>query len=577
MFTKIPDALAGMARDDLITLARTVNAEIRKALSDSPDADTKAAAKDASEGVARITAHLADEKETAALAAAAAASDDKLDEFMRSEDVIPLSDPDGPDVVEGEPTPIEDVEDDKTDEKAKPTAKTAANKADEKKDAADTGGATFTGAQGGNVAGDPDPSGTPAAKPSHFVATANATGVGLGHKFSDGASLAEALIATAEQMGENPTGKVTVAQMQARFSDAQKHVEGDDAANFKRFQSEELLAALCAPATPLYDMACESSMARPVKASLPTLEATRGKVTVYPSPTLADIGANDVDNAVGIWTSADDSNPASIKGYAEIVCGTPVAYEIYGVYKHLRAPELLLRTFPELVDAYLNKLGALHSRIGEIQLLNSMATGTIALTDPAPSAYGATVSIMRRLLILLALRRDTERWPDDQPMDVYLPRWTLMGMVIDLISRNMSQMTSTITLATEATIRRLFAEAGFNLIPFMDNATWSIANNAVATTGALSALPTSAKILVTPPGKYAVMDRGDFSVGVAGAPARDSETIKTNRAVFFYENFEGLVNTDTCPAYTLTIDALRFTGQQVADITLTSLGAEPVA
>ena len=182
----------------------------------------------------------------------------------------------------------------------------------------------------------------------------------------------------------------------------------------------------------------------------------------------------------------------------------------------------------------------------------------------------------RRLLTLLALRRDTERWGDDQPMDVYLPRWTLIGMVIDLLSRNSQGVNALNAIPTEQSIRSSFSSAGFNLVPFMDDATWSIATGPVedaVTAGDLGALPATAKMIVTPPGKYAVMERGDLTIGAAGAPVRDSETVKTNRAVFFYENFEGLINTDTCPAYTLTTSALRFTGQQVADITLDSLGA----
>lgn len=407
--------------------------------------------------------------------------------------------------------------------------------------------------------------------PTAWVTTRN-TG-SAGRELLDSLAVARELINAVENLGTSDT-KVPVAVMRARFAEGAALLENDAAANFRRFSPAEIQASLCAPAEPLYDLACYSSTVRPVANSLVARQAERGKVSVYPSPTLSDITTNATGNAVGVWTSADDTTPASEKGYTEITCGTPVTYEIYAVYRAIRVRELLLRTFPELVDAYLNKLEALWARTAEIQLLAAMFSGTTAvgLTPADVEGYGATVATMRRIETLLSFHRDQERWEDGVQMNAYVPRWFLSALRLDQMSRRGGSVPSV------ADINRQFADVGANLIPVMDRPSWQVADGVMLNgSSELGRLPNQVKILLTPADKFAMMERGDLSVGVRGAGMRDSALVSKNSSQIFYESFEGIVDLNSCPAYTVHMTGLKYSGHQIDDIILDGLGVVPPA
>ena len=136
-----------------------------------------------------------------------------------------------------------------------------------------------------------------------------------------------------------------------------------------RFEPDEITAALCAPATPYYGLACANVLRRPVFNSLPQFQAPRMKVSIPESPSLSDIVTG-----VGQWTAEDDADADAVKLACQtIACGTPTEYVMYGVYRCLTIKNMLAMSNPELVEAYLNRLGAAHARLAEQLLLNAMA------------------------------------------------------------------------------------------------------------------------------------------------------------------------------------------------------------
>ena len=83
----------------------------------------------------------------------------------------------------------------------------------------------------------------------------------------------------------------------------------------------------------------------------------------------------------------------------------------------------------------------------------------------------------------------------------------------------------------------------------------------------LGAFNRSAELLVAPRGKFAVMDRGELNIGVTGnGMYRDNTSNSRNEFTFFFENFEGLVDTESCPAHTLMFDDLCWNGRQIQDV-----------
>ena len=89
----------------------------------------------------------------------------------------------------------------------------------------------------------------------------------------------------------------------------------------------------------------------------------------------------------------------------------------------------------------------------------------------------------------------------------------------------------------------------------------------------MTALPSEATVLIAPRGKYALMDGGQLDIGVTGNNIyRDNVSNSRNEFTFFFENFEGVVDTTSCPARRLVFPSLCYNGAQIADVTINCLG-----
>lgn len=410
---------------------------------------------------------------------------------------------------------------------------------------------------------------------SAFVAFDNVTVRGKkvkeGTAFGSFVDLASAMQERAKSIRSNTPEKHVVASVQARFDPS--HVLSEDpirnlavwdamANPNGRDVSPELTAAFCALPTPIYDLDCENTTRRPVKNGLRNLAAPRAAVAIHPSPSLSDI----VETAVGIWTTADDDDTEAIKGpCATISCGDPDTFEVYGVWACMTVKNLMTLNFPELIAQYLNRLAAAHARIGEIQLLDAMATSATPINAQG-LGYGSATSITTQLMEYLALYREQQRW-DDQPFDLWAHRWLQTAVRIDLTRRNRDGSWS---VATEAQANQVFTDAGFMPKWFIDQPAWS--NNlpaSVATGGVLNSLPQEVTVLATPSSKYAVMDRGELSVGVTGNNIyRDNASNEVNQFTYFFENFEGVVDTGCAPSHLITFGGLCHSGFQIADVAI---------
>jgi hypothetical protein len=340
----------------------------------------------------------------------------------------------------------------------------------------------------------------------------------------------------------------------------------DTLSSFNR-STEEITASLCAPATPYYGMACLNTTRRPVAASLNGFQAPRGKVSIYPSPSLSAVAGS-----AGIWTAANDANVGATKNAcARITCATPTEYTMYGVYWCLTVKNMELLTFPELVAAYLNRGAANYARLGERQLLDAMASGVGSVTTLDLGPISATQRVGTQLLQYLAMYREQQRW-DDVPMQAWAPRWFRDALRVDISRRRNTN--GQFQIATEADVNRVFADAGFDMTWYLDTPTWgtvvpnltSNANLSAGATGVLSAFPQTAEVLVAPVGKFTMIDRAQLSIGVTGNNwYRDNTSNSKNEVTYFFENYEGVVDTTSCPAHLVKFDTLCYAGNMTAD------------
>lgn len=324
---------------------------------------------------------------------------------------------------------------------------------------------------------------------------------------------------------------------------------------------EELTAAFCAPCTPYYDISCANTDRRPVFNSLPQFQAPRGCVTIYPSPTLADITGGH-----GLWDKDDDAATPLVPKNAcmTISCANSTAYYFYGVYRCLTVQNFLQMTFPELVAAYLNLLAAASAREAEKQLLDLLAVGTNTITASAMGLSGSA-SLSVQLQHYMDGYAERARW-DTPQMEMWAPRW-LQGYLKTDITLRKNLNGGPPRVGTDADVASLFSDLGITPHWYMDTPTWGTAAPTLGT--GVANIPNgpggSVKILLAPRGKYALIDRGELRVGVSGNNIyRDNTSNSLNQFTMFFETFEGIVDTNTCPADLVTLP-LCFNGVQVGD------------
>lgn len=398
------------------------------------------------------------------------------------------------------------------------------------------------------------------ARQGNVVAMDNVPGKATDEPFENWRDVAEAL----QLRGKNVNGKdlVPVAAVRADYPADRilKDTATSNSWNLSRFEPDELAAALCAPCTPYYNLSCQNTDRRPVFNSLPQFQAPRGCVSIYPSPSLSDI-----TGGYGLWDKDMDADPAAVKEACQtIACATPTEYYFYGVYRCLTIKNMLQMTFPELVEAYLNRLAAATARMAEIQLLDLMGSAVNSINAPS-RVYGAYETLASTLLMYIDGYQERQRWDFDS-IDMWAPRWLAYALRMDMfLHRQTSGGRKTVPTISE--VNSMLANVGVNVHWTIDDASWAVPAPRQGTgTANLIAWPAHVRLLLAPPGKFALIDRGELRVGVTGNNIyRDNTSNSRNEFTMFFETFEGIVDTDSCPADMLTVP-LCFNGAQVADV-----------
>lgn len=540
MWPEIPKNLQALSATDLRSLARQIREAAIGVLSSAEStAEDKATARE----------YLAKRTEILAVA-----SDLQLAEELQSDD------------TDAEPTPAPAPEPAPTEE----PAPDGGEGGDDEPEGGDDELQTKAPAVPRKFGARSQPSSDPAPKAVSLLEQVQAvdgvTGKAAGDGFESWTELAAAVLKRADNVRSNTSEKFEVARIKAKYP--QDRVLGDNPIfNLTKFEPDEIQAALCAPATPYYGLACANVLRRPVFNSLPQFQAPRMKVSIPESPSLSDI-----TTGVGIWTADDDADDDAVKLACQTIqCGTPTEFVMYGVYRCLTVKNMLAMSYPELMEAYLNRLAAAQARLAEQRLLNLMATRATEING-RQLGYGGSVSIVTTILNYLALYQETERW-DVGGMQAWIPRWVLWAMKMDLARRRRTD--GSFTVPSDAQIEGMFREVGIsNVTWYLDNPSYAVAIPGLASGGTLNLLPASVQILIAPTGKFAVMDRGELAIGVTGNNIyRDNQSNSRNEFTFFFENFEGVVDTTSCPAHILDIPAC-WNGVQIDDIVINCQGGD---
>jgi hypothetical protein len=566
MFPTIPENLEALSSSELRALAADIRVGVEAVLADAPS----------TEQIAEAREFIGKRKEIVALAKTKDALAAEFAEMSEEEEAAPVAEEvaaEAEPVAETEPEEVEELASKKDDDE-----EAAEHDEDEEEDdemssetpeveKIDTPEATEA-----SVNRKVRTSMGVADSPSTEVASGRLTadkllsrsgvdGKAPGQEFGSWLELAESLQAKASQITRNSSERFQVAYVPGKFDDA--HTLSDNMVlNLRKFEPE-IMAEMCAPAEPQYDLDCWNTDRRPVRNSMAAFKPdARGAVTIYPSPSLSDI-TNQAPDGVGIWDNDRDTDLDDPKTCAVIECAEPTLYRLYGVYRCLTVQNLLAITFPELVEAYLNRLAAAHARLAETQLLEAMGTGSVTV-DAGALGYGTSTSVTTSVMNLLALHQEAERW-DIGGMEAWMPRWVAWAMKMDLMRRR-NTSGGVQSVPSDAEITRMFTDMGVTPHFFIDTPSWATAIPAVQTGGTLNLLPSQVEMIIAPTGKFAVMDRGELSIGVTGNNIyRDNTSNSLNQFTFFFENFEALVDTNSCPAYLLEVPGLCHNGVQIDD------------
>lgn len=541
-FPTIPEDRSVLTSAELRTLVRELRTYARAQLAERGE-DFRPNAQRASTLAAEIFSEATALDEDAALAA------------TLSEDGDP---------VEPEVEPEGDDDDDGDDDASTPTEPAVAPPAELAPVSAPVG--TATGATTAPASG---------LTPDIILARDGVAGLSAGDSFEGWDQVAHALHDRATRINPSTNEKFEVGVIEGNYP-LERQLGADPIANMRLLENlgfdQEITAALCAPLTPYYGLACENTLRRPVAASLPGFQAPRGGVTTMSSPSLSDV------SQAGIWTHEDDDDPEAVKPCDVIECGTPEDFLMYAVYWCLTIKNWTALTYPELVAAFLNRGLASRARLAEQQLLDAMGAG-VATINAQTLGYGSTVSVTTQILNYLTLRRELERW-DDEPMLGWTHRWLLNALRIDLSRRRRD---GTWQIASEAEVNARFADIGINMTWTLETGSWGTpppdltfaGNPSAGLLGTLSPLPSETDILLAPIGKYAMIDRAALQIGVTGNNYyRDTTELKKNQFTFFVENYEGVVDTMSCRAHILHFEGLCHSGRQIADVLIDCDGEE---
>lgn len=387
------------------------------------------------------------------------------------------------------------------------------------------------------------------------------TGVGGQAKDAEFATLEDlgrTVMSVAEVMAAGDSDKRVIAQMRGNYADNQRLGEQLFLDMSRLSNPDEIQAAFCPPGSTVYNLSCANVTRRPVFNGLPqfTLASTdRGSVAIPTSPSLYDI-----TTGFGQWTSDDDLDPEAIKVCQEIECVDWNSFEWYSTYRCLKVKNMSDMVFPELTAAYLNRLQARWARFAEVLLLEAMGNASTNIDAPR-QAYGANVSLQRVILTYLGLYQEIERW-DVPVMDAWMPRWLLWALRMDIASRRKDGSGRVPSIQE---VEQGFRDVGVEPHWYMDRPTWATPVPQLAVSGDLNFFPSQVEILIHRRGKFAVIDKGVLNVGLGGNPIRIEEDVRRNQHTYFFESFEGLVDTDSCPAHILTVPGLCYNGTQIAD------------
>ncbi len=363
----------------------------------------------------------------------------------------------------------------------------------------------------------------------------------------------------AATMDKRSGGRQTVAQRLTHYPDDQR-LGSDLEQNTARVRAaqqamlsheEPLMAAVCAPPTPIYEQRVISTTERPVQGFLPAFQATRGGVTFRPGLSFTGAGAvNNANSGVGIWTNANDITPSdpTTKPTLVVACPDPETATISAITQRAEISILQNRFDPESVAAALRRQDAFWARTAENNLLNTIETNSLAISFDAVLIIGVARHFLLQVNQLAAGIRNRERMAPDAPLDLLAPAWIVQAVQDDLTLEQPGSAEERLA-TTQAQLENWLAVRNIRVGWFLDgDFTFGAQTNATE----LADYPQHAEMYMFEPGHHLFLDGGSLNIDTF----YDSTLLDTNKSETFFESFEAVASVGVV-SYTLDINVCR--------------------
>ena len=311
----------------------------------------------------------------------------------------------------------------------------------------------------------------------------------------------------------------------------------ENQAKIEAVVGQEALVASGGHAAPFevkYDIFAQgSTTVRPLRDSLPKFQADRGGVRFVTPPSFA---AGSYANAVGVWTSANDSaetpSPSS-KTSLTVAAAAEQTAQTDAVTLQLQFGNLMTRAYPELIARH-NELALVqHAREAEENLVSLINTGSTAVTTTNLIGFGRDFLVqIRRAAVAY---RSRHRIDPNTQLQAVIPFWVYDAMAADLTLAMPGDGTLSVS---KSEIDGYLAQSNVSLTPVMDNTNSTTPSSVFGAQGAAALLefPDSFKWFLFAEGTFLFLDGGTLDLGII----RDSSLVGTNDYKNIIETFEGV-------------------------------------
>jgi hypothetical protein len=330
------------------------------------------------------------------------------------------------------------------------------------------------------------------------------------------------------------TGKERVARIETAFAE-ERSLTGKINADTRMVDSwvspEAVVAAggCCSLAQPIYTNPVNGDTSRPIRDSLTTLGATRGKFTFYPAICVPVDG-------VGFWTCDDDEavdedDPDTWKICAEVDCDEAEEVGVDAIYTCVTVGNYQSRFAPEQWQGYLSALAITHARLAEISLFTKMRAAVVDTytVDALGSVFANVVNGVSKAA---AAMRTDQRLGDIQ-LDYWVSEALRTAVRLDLINRRVYSSAVDDPNVADSMLNAAFANEGIQVHYSQDLDPVTFGSG-----GDQPSFADTFGSVLAPNGYFTFLNGGTLDLGTE---IRDHNLNRQNKVAAFAESYEGLL------------------------------------